>query len=119
MDYECPYPLERRDLSTINKAEFIRAANIAPIIHEKGTKIVMITKTAVMKIRFEVLRQEALNIEYVYNNSHGQLRVPRIYRSFYTKGIGYIVMEFINGDSLDATPLSKRTETCKAIPPDR
>ncbi|KAF2690370.1 hypothetical protein K458DRAFT_413144 [Lentithecium fluviatile CBS 122367] len=103
------FPLEGRDLSAVSDAEFVQAANIGTLISCNGTKIVRITSTAVLKIGFEVGLQEALNMEYVSTHSNGQIRVPHVYRTFTSKNIGYIAMDYIDGHCLDAIPWSERT----------
>lgn len=106
---ESDFPLEGQDLATVTEAEFIRAAKTGPLISGKGTKIVRISSTAVLKISVEVHPQEALNMEYVFNHSNGQIRVPYVYRTFASENIGYIVMQFIDGECLDAVPWSERS----------
>lgn len=106
---ESDFPLEGRDLSTVTESEFIHAAKTSPLICGKGTRIVRITSAAVLKIGVEVRPQEALNMEYVFSHSNGHIRVPYVYQSFTSGNLGYIVMEFVDGDSLDAIPWSERT----------
>ncbi|KAF1949712.1 hypothetical protein CC80DRAFT_497283 [Byssothecium circinans] len=105
---ESKYPLEGRDLSAVTEIEFVHAAKTGPLIFNEGTKVVRITSTAVLKIGFEIHPQEALNMEYISNHSDEQIRVPHVYRSFASGDLGYIAMEYIDGNSLDAIPWSER-----------
>jgi len=113
---EYKFPLEGRDLSAVTEDEFICAAKTGlPIpIHGlpsgiQGRNIVRIASTAVMKICIPPLPQEALNMEYVSKHSDGRIRVPHVYRNFFSGGLGYLVMEFIDGRSLDTIPWTERT----------
>jgi hypothetical protein len=106
---ESDFPLEGRDLSTVTDTEFVHAAKTGPIICGKGTKIVRITSTAVLKIGVEVRPQEASNMEYVFDHANGHIRVPYVYRTFISGNLGYIAMDFVDGESLDVIPWPERT----------
>jgi serine/threonine protein kinase len=104
----CRYLLDGRDLATVSNLEFVQASKKCPVICNKGTNVVRITKTAAMKIGFGVLEQEALAMKYVYEHSDGRIQLPRVYRSFVAEGKGYIVMEFVDGSCLDEVPWRNR-----------
>lgn len=98
------YSLEERDLSTIPETEIISAAETGYMISQKGTKLVRITSSAVLKTGYDVCQQGADNMDYILRNSHGHIRVPRVYRYFNLGGLGYLVTEYIDGTSLDRIP---------------
>ncbi|KAF2865030.1 hypothetical protein BDV95DRAFT_265741 [Massariosphaeria phaeospora] len=88
---ESDLPLEGRDLSTVTDTEFMHGAKTGPLMCDKGTRI------------------EASNMEYVFNHANGHIRVPYVYRTFTSGHLGYIAMDFVDGESLDAIPWSERT----------
>lgn len=61
-----------------------------------------ISDDVIVKCGWSVTHEEAANQEFVYKFSCTcDLKVPKIYRYFRRHNIGYIVMEFINGTSLE------------------
>jgi serine/threonine protein kinase len=103
------HSLEDINLSTVPVSELLRAAENCPVISWKGTKIIRLTSTAVLKIGVEVSLQEVLNMRHIHYHSNGRIHIPRVYRYFLSGGLGHIVMEFVDGESLDAVPWLKRT----------
>lgn len=60
-----------------------------------------ISDDVIVKCGWSVTPEEAANQEFVYQFScTGDLKVPKMYRYFRIRDIGYIVMEFIRGTSL-------------------
>lgn len=61
-----------------------------------------ISDDLIVKCGWSVTPEEAANQEFIYNLSRtSDLKVPKIYRYFRIHKIGYIVMEFIHGISLE------------------
>jgi hypothetical protein len=109
MQSNFPYPLEGRNLLEVTNEEFIQAAEEGLPVSDRGTKIVKITSTVILKIGVEVYEQEALNMLYVSAHSGGQILVPQVHRFFTSNGLGYLAMDFIDGGSLDTVDWSERT----------
>lgn len=109
MPVNSPLPLEGRDLATVSESEIIQAAESGLLISQQGTKVIKIAKNAVVKIGFEVSQGEASTMEYVSNHFQGNIRAPQVRRCFSLEGLGYLVMEFANGETLDRKPWSTRT----------
>ncbi|KAF2731940.1 hypothetical protein EJ04DRAFT_609594, partial [Polyplosphaeria fusca] len=109
MESDLHYPLDGRDLSTVTEIEIMHAAETSPLIYDRGTKIVRILKAVVVKIGFDVLPQEAMNMEYIFRHSLEQILVSRLYLTFNFEGRGHIVMDFVEGECLDAKPWAERS----------
>jgi hypothetical protein len=103
------FPLEGRNLSEVTDQEFVQAAREGLVISDRRTKVVKITSTVVLKIGAQVYEQEARNMVYVATHSRGYVHVPHLFRFFTSEGLGYLAMDFIDGDSLDTIDWSKRT----------
>ncbi|PVH92352.1 hypothetical protein DM02DRAFT_620000, partial [Periconia macrospinosa] len=83
-----------------------RSTSARNVIHELegGHSVVRISKDAVVKCGFGITKEEADNQAQAYSLiNQAIIRVPRVYRFFTHKGIGYIVMEFVDGESLNST----------------
>jgi len=62
----------------------------------------------IVKCGWSVTPEEAANQDFVYKYSCVcDLKVPKIYQYFRMHNIGYIVMEFIHGTSLEKVPFHK------------
>jgi hypothetical protein len=62
----------------------------------------------IVKCGWSVTPEEAANQEFAYKHSCvSGLKVPKVYRYFRMGNIGYIVMEFISGTSLEEVPFHK------------
>ncbi|KAH9861419.1 hypothetical protein J1614_011165 [Plenodomus biglobosus] len=88
--------------------ELIAYGKVAPALHSLGrTKVVRLSKTLAMKFGTTVLASERETMRYVATKFPG-VRLPRVYRYFnidhsssYFGVEGYIVMDYIEGPSLD------------------
>lgn len=88
---------------------------------EYGDRVVRITSDAVIKFGPGVSRAEALTQDYAYSHIDPTLlRIPRVYRYFTNDSnpswtIGYLVMEFIEGKSLDKFDSAQRSHYAATI----
>jgi tRNA A-37 threonylcarbamoyl transferase component Bud32 len=88
--------------------ELIAYGKVAPALHSLGcTKVVRLSKTLVLKFGTTVLASEGETMRYVATKFPG-VRLPQVYRCFnidhpdsYFGVEGYIVMDYIEGPSLD------------------
>lgn len=104
------FPLDdiTSDIDTIPEEELIAYGDTAPILHQfDGVKVVRLSQKLVLKHGDSVSAAEGETMKYVETTFPG-LRLPKAYRyfdvdeSFSYFGIkGYIVMDFIDGLSLD------------------
>ncbi|GAD97280.1 hypothetical protein PMAA_102290 [Paecilomyces variotii No. 5] len=63
-----------------------------------GCSLEKISGNVLVKYGWSVTNDEAANQIYAYTQSQGtKIRVPEVYRYFQKSGIGYLVMEFIDG----------------------
>ncbi|KAF1360754.1 kinase-like protein [Lizonia empirigonia] len=80
---------------------------------EGGHSVVRISRDAVVKCGFGITQEEAENqAQAYYLIDPTIIRVPRVYRYFAHEGIGYIIMEFIDGEPLNST---EDLSTCEKI----
>jgi serine/threonine protein kinase len=85
------------------------------VVHklEGGHSVLRISQDAVVKCGFGITQEEAEDQTQAYHLIDPTIiRVPRVYRYFTRKGIGYIVMEFIDGKPLN---LTEDVSTCKKV----
>jgi serine/threonine protein kinase len=107
MDPNTAFPLEGRDILNIPQAELISAAETAPALHVlQNNRVSRITRDLVIKSHSYTLSSEANAMRWVAEKT--SIRVPNVHRSFHvsqTHGLyrstGYIVMDYIDGLSLD------------------
>lgn len=109
----CFYPLDGRDLSTISDDELVWA-------HAASSKldfnVSRVAKTAVVKVGFDIAQREAAAMKYVAEHADGRVRLPYIHRNFVTDGRSYLVMDYMDRESLGRTPWTDRDdEQCKII----
>lgn len=109
MDYALPRALENVSNEAI--ATLCQSA-VSLSSDTNSTRVVKILPGIVVKYGVGVRQNEATTLEYVYRHVNGNiLRVPQVYR-FFTHGelvgmpLGYIVMEFIGGITLEGCPMS-------------
>ncbi|KAI4130187.1 MAG: hypothetical protein LQ347_003485 [Umbilicaria vellea] len=69
-----------------------------------GRRFIQLSSGIVVKCGWSVTPEEAANQEYAYS-CHSDLKIPEVYRYFRASGVGYLVMEFIEGISLENIPL--------------
>lgn len=68
-----------------------------------GNSIIQLSEDAVVKCGFGVTKLEAQNQKQAYKIvDPAVIRIPRVYRSFTDGLVGYIVMEYINGQPLSS-----------------
>jgi aminoglycoside phosphotransferase len=64
--------------------------------------LVKLSNEVVVKFGWSVTPEEAANQAFAYDYSHScDLKVPRVFRYFRLSDVGYIVMEYIGGTSLE------------------
>ncbi|KAJ9210187.1 hypothetical protein DTO166G4_8199 [Paecilomyces variotii] len=69
-----------------------------------------LSDNVIVKCGWSVTPEEAANQEFAYKYSYAcDLKVPKIYRYFRMRNIGYIVMEFIEGTSLEKVQFHKHS----------
>ncbi|OAL55184.1 hypothetical protein IQ07DRAFT_659151 [Pyrenochaeta sp. DS3sAY3a] len=100
------FPLEGRDILNIPQAKLIAAAATAPALHDlSGNRVSRITRNLVIKSHSYTLPSEANAMILAAKKT--SIRVPKVHRSFSVKStglyhsMGYIVMDYIDGLSLD------------------
>ncbi|KAF2759358.1 kinase-like protein [Pseudovirgaria hyperparasitica] len=105
-DPNTAFPLEGRDILSIPQAELILAAETAPTIHALDrNRVSRITRGLVIKSHTYTLPSEVNAMELVAEKT--SIRVPKVHRSFFVQSyglfqsLGYIVMDYIDGLSLD------------------
>ena len=69
----------------------------------EGRRIVKVSPKVVIKSDWTVMLEEAANQQYAYSCG-SDFRVPKVYRYFRSSGKGYLVMEYLDGISLDRIP---------------
>ncbi|KAL1613567.1 hypothetical protein SLS56_012253 [Neofusicoccum ribis] len=82
-----------------------RAGKRGPIVSEVegGLSVVRISDDAVVKFGFGVSQAEADNQKRAYELVDPTIaRIPRVYRFFTAGQVGYIVMEYVEGKTLDS-----------------
>ncbi|KAF2797331.1 kinase-like protein [Melanomma pulvis-pyrius CBS 109.77] len=107
MDPNTAFPLEGRDILNIPQAELISAAETAPTLHDlQNNRVSRITRDLVIKSHSYTLPSEANAMKLVAEKT--SIRIPKVHRSFFVsqthglyKSRGYIVMDYIDGLSLD------------------
>lgn len=85
------------------------------VIHELegGHSVVRISTDAVIKYGFGITKEEADNQRQAYHLIDPTIiRVSRVYQYFARNDVGYIVMEFIDGEPLSST---EDVSTCEKI----
>lgn len=99
------FSLEGHNLSTLSEEQIISVAKTAPAIHSLGSvTIAKITQAAVLKFGQSVQPSEVENMEFA---KHYGICVPKVYKAFNVPinrydSVGYIVMDYIEGDTLSA-----------------
>lgn len=94
--------LNLRSLSNSDIALLCRNLNVIISGDPNVRCLAKISDDVIVKCGWSVTHEEAANQEFVYKFSRTcDLKVPKIYRYFRIHDIGYIVMEFIHGTSLE------------------
>ncbi|QKX60702.1 uncharacterized protein TRUGW13939_07848 [Talaromyces rugulosus] len=102
------FPPDNVDLDFVTNESLVALLDSAPIIYQLGgTTVVRLSKELAMKGGGSVLPCEAETLKLI-ESSNCSIRAPRVRRSFqlpdetqYFGTMGYIVMDYIRGQSLD------------------
>ncbi|KAI9368461.1 kinase-like domain-containing protein [Aspergillus egyptiacus] len=102
------FPLDDKELDSLSDDSLADLLKSAPILHALGqTTVVRLSKALVLKGGGDVLPCEAKVLQLVASRSN--IRTPRVHRSLqftddtkYFGTMGYIVMDYIDGEPLDA-----------------
>ncbi|KAJ9410562.1 hypothetical protein DTO045G8_1468 [Paecilomyces variotii] len=101
------FPLDDKDIDCVSDESLINLFKSAPIIYKLGqTRVVRLSKDLVLKGGGNVLPCETNVLQLVASKSN--IRAPRVHRSIhfndntkYFSMMGYIVMDYIDGEPLD------------------
>ncbi|KAJ9219558.1 hypothetical protein DTO027B5_4826 [Paecilomyces variotii] len=101
------FPLDDKDVDCVSDESLINLLKSAPILHDLGqTTVVRLSKDLVLKGGGDVLPCETKVLQLVASKSN--IRAPRVHRSIhfndntkYFGMMGYIVMDYIDGEPLD------------------
>ncbi|GAB7339887.1 hypothetical protein MBLNU457_6418t1 [Dothideomycetes sp. NU457] len=112
------YPLEDEDLETISEDDIIQSCKL-PFTHKNNEHLYRISSEAIVKVDHNEMR-ESSNMTYIAQHTNGKIRLPKIYRSFVRGKDCYTVMQFVDGETLDAVPwqsrgLTQRTSIVKQV----
>ncbi|KAI9799431.1 MAG: hypothetical protein M1825_004531 [Sarcosagium campestre] len=85
-----------------------------------GNIVLKISDEAVVKFGLGVNADEAANQQFAFERFNGgAVRIPRVFRFFQEKSgrkpVGYLIMEFVNGQSLTLVPQEKLSRIVKRI----
>jgi serine/threonine protein kinase len=105
-DGEATYPLDDIALSTVTDEELVQLLETSPRLYNGwAQKVVRLSKGLVLKGGDNTFKCEALNMKFI--SEHTSLHIPKVHRVFEAHPAGesykcwYIVMDFIDGKSLD------------------
>lgn len=103
-----PFPLSGYKIQEITRTQLLDAIHSAPVVHEQeGAVLVRVHESAVLKYGNGVSLAEARNIRFVRKRT--RIRVPTIFDAWEERSeiyngeeevVGYLLMEFINGNPL-------------------
>ncbi|KAE8406783.1 kinase-like domain-containing protein [Aspergillus pseudonomiae] len=101
------FPLDDKDINCVSDESLIDLLKSSPILYDFGqTTVVRLSKNLVLKGGGNVLPCEAKILQLVASKSN--IRAPRVHRSLhfmddtkYFGNMGYIVMDYIDGEPLD------------------
>ncbi|KAG2001258.1 hypothetical protein GB937_010327 [Aspergillus fischeri] len=101
------FPLDDKELDSLSDESLADLLKSAPILHDLGqTTVVRLSKNLVLKGGGNVLPCEAKVLQLVVSRSN--IRAPRVHRSLQSMDdtqffgtMGYIVMDYIDGEPLD------------------
>lgn len=71
---------------------------------EGGHSVIKISDNAVVKRGMGVTEMEAINQQQAYETLKEIVRIPQVYRFFRSGFIGYLIMEYINGQPVSSMP---------------
>ncbi|PLB54100.1 phosphotransferase family protein [Aspergillus steynii IBT 23096] len=102
------FPPDDKDIDCVSDESLVHLLKSAPILHDLGqTTVVRLSKDLVLKGGGNVLPCEAKVLQMLASKSN--IRAPRIHRSLHFKDetqyfgtMGYIVMDYIDGEPLDS-----------------
>ena len=85
-----------------------------------GNLVLKLSQHAVIKYGLGVTYDEAVNQEYAFNHLDPKIvRVPKVYRYFHHESppwsIGYLVMEYIEGENLEKVSLEDHPQVLKDV----
>jgi len=104
----CSYPLDGDDLMTMSESELVKVCVRSFRLQGADSAVYRVAKTAVVKVDFDISLREASNMIYVAEYTNGQLRLPKVYRSFACGGKSYTVMQYVEGECLNSAPWVSR-----------
>ncbi|KAL9025555.1 MAG: hypothetical protein Q9196_005640 [Gyalolechia fulgens] len=105
------FPLDARSINSLSREDIVHAAKTAPILYQQGdVTIVRVHQDAVLKYGHGVHISEARNMRLVLEST--DVRLPTVFDAwevkdgneetgFINEEIGYILMQYIEGDVLD------------------
>ncbi|OAX81501.1 hypothetical protein ACJ72_04159 [Emergomyces africanus] len=103
--------LEIDDLSNNNIARLCNTG-----LAHCGRSFKRLTLKTIVKYGWSVTADEAANQKHAYLHSRGtKMNVPKVYRYFTKSNIGYLVMEFIDGISLENIMLQENPEVIRNL----
>jgi Phosphotransferase enzyme family len=107
--------LEIDDLSNDDIARLCNSTQSTGLAH-CGRSFTKLTPDVIVKYGWSVTADEAANQKHAYLHSPGtKINVPKVYRYFRQSNVGYLVMEFIDGISLEKILLQEHPELIRNL----
>jgi Phosphotransferase enzyme family len=98
----------RLDLTTLSNTDLVRLCERPDCQLVGGSiggrRFVKLSPGVIVKYGWSVTPEEAANQEFAHS-CRSDLRIPEVYRYFRVSDVGYLVMEFMDGISLEKIPL--------------
>ncbi|KZF19911.1 kinase-like protein [Xylona heveae TC161] len=111
------------DLSSLSNEDIVYFCNTTKSeingSSEGGRRIIRLSSDIVVKAGWSVTAEEAANQAYAYTQTSAckntGLTVPQVYRYFRTSGTGYLVMEYVQGISLEKISVHNQPELLQRL----
>lgn len=108
------------DLNTLSNEDIVSLCD-SPDRHiisgsKGGRQVIRLSSTIVVKTGWSVTPEEAANQEHAHRClCSSDVKAPKVYRYFQTSGVGYIVMENVQGVSLEKISLHSQPDLSRRL----